>query len=182
MWPYMVHLASATFLAYAHFIARDSDLELSAGLVLVVVNGGLAAYIRRTPQYAVFKARRRAKPLRNKRVALQVPIEGVTSRRTMRVEGRVVWVSEVYSDAVIVQTDSAVSTTTGRSSDLLAIVPAEPGDLFVNLLEQGTMRVRILLVDRIYLSAARGNPLARAPNRRRKVLDIGTGVASLERA
>ena len=93
---------------------------------------------------------------------------------TVRILGTVAWVAENRVDEIIVRTDSPVKTTGNDRSNLLALAPIEPGDMFTTLLELGRMRVGIWFLDPAFLSVRRIN--VRAHRRLRPSLSLGEGT------
>jgi len=170
----VVHAVGGVVVGLLYFLARGSDLELLAGPILVVLLASLAVHYRRRPQYRVIKARRRTRRLRRKRVAVVAPAGNPLPGGTVRIFGTVAWVAENRVDEIIVRTDSPVKTTGNDRSNLLALAPIEPGDMFTTLLELGRMRVGIWFLDPAFLSVRRIN--VRAHRRLRPSLSLGEGT------
>jgi membrane protein implicated in regulation of membrane protease activity len=170
----LVHMGAAVFASIIYVFARGSDLEYVGGGILAVVTFSFAVHYRRRPQYRVIKARRRTHRLKGKRVSVLAPTGGAPSGRTVRILGIVTWVAESRIDEIIVRTDSAVNTTGNDRSNLLALAPVEPGDMFTTLLDTGRMNVGIWLLDPRFLSVRRIN--FRARRRLRPSLSLGPGL------
>jgi len=170
----VVHAVAGVLALLVSFYARGSDLEFLGQTVLAVVTISFAVHYRRRPQYPVIKARRRTRRLKRKRVAVFASAGGPLSRKTVRILGAVAWVAESRLDQIIVRADSAVKTTGNDESNLLALAPVEPGDMFTTLLDAGRMSVGIWLLDPRFLSARRIN--FRARRRLRPSLSLGLGV------
>src|SRR5204863_595168 len=96
---------------------------------------------------------------------------------TVRTLGAVPSAAESRLDEIIVRADSAVITTGNERSDLLALVPVEPGDMFTTLLAASRMSVEIWLLDPHFLSVRRIN--VRARRRLRPTSSLGPGVRLL---
>ena len=170
----VVHAVAAVFASLMYIFARGSDLEFVGGAILAVVGVSFAVHYRRRPQYPVIKARRRTRRLKRKRVTVLAPAGSPLSRQTVRILGTVAWVAESRIDQIIVRADSAVKTTGNDESNLLALAPVEPGDMFTTLLDAGRMSVGIWLLDPRFLSVRRIN--VRARRRLRPSLSLGPGV------
>ena len=170
----VVHTVAGVFSGLLYFFARGSDLEFLGGAIFAVVLASLAVHYRRRPQYPVVKARRRTRRLKRKRVTVVAPAGNPLSGGTVRILGTVAWVAESRVDEIIMRTDSPVKTTGNDSSNLLALAPIEPGDMFTTLLELGRMRVGIWFLDPAFLSVRRIN--VRARRRLRPSLSIGEGT------
>ena len=170
----VVHAVAGVFVVLLSFYARGSDLEFFGWVVLVVVTVSFAVHYRRRPQYPVIKARRRTRRLKRKRVTVVASAGGPLSGKTVRILGVVAWVAESRLDQMIVRTDSAVITTGNERSDLLALVPVEPGDMFTTLLDVGRMSVEIWFLDPHRLSVGRIN--VRARRRLRPSMSLGAGA------
>ncbi len=170
----VVHAVAGVFVVLLSFYARGSDLEFFGWVVLVVVTVSFAVHYRRRPQYPVIKARRRTRRLKRKRVTVVASAGGPLSGKTVRILGVVAWVAESRLDQIIVRTDSAVITTGNERSDLLALVPVEPGDMFTTLLDVGRMSVEIWFLDPHRLSVGRIN--VRARRRLRPSMSLGAGA------
>ena len=173
----VVHALAGAFAGLMYLLARGSDLEFLGGAIFAVVLVSFAVHYRRRPQYPVIKARRRTRRLRRKRVTVVAPTGNPLSGGTVRILGTVAWVAESRLDQIIVRTDSPLKTTGNDRSNLLALVPIEPGDMFTKLLDLGRMRVEILFLDPAFLSARRIN--FRARRRLRPSLSIGQGIVSV---
>jgi len=170
----VVHTLAGVFSGLLSFLARDSEWGFLGGAIFAVVLASLAVHYRRRPQYPVVKARRRTHRLKRKRVTVVAPAGNPLSGGTVRILGSVAWVSENRVDEIIVRTDSPVNTTENDRSNLLALAPIEPGDMFTTLLDLGRMRVGIWFLDPAFLSVRRIN--VRARRRLRPSLSLGEGM------
>ena len=170
----VVHAVAGVSVGLLYFFARGSDLELLAGPMFAVVLASFAVHYRRRPQYPVIKARRRTHRLKRKRVTVVAPAGNPLSGGTARILGTVAWVAESRVDEIIVRTDSPVRTTGNDRSNLLALAPIEPGDMFTTLLDLRRMRVGIWFLDPAFLSVPRIN--VRARRRLRPSLSLGEGM------
>src|SRR5438034_10076796 len=170
----VVHAVAGVLALLVSIYARGSDLEFLGQTVLAVVTVSFAVHYRRRPQYPGIKARRRTRRLKRKRVAVFASAGSPLSRKTVRILGAVAWVAESRLDEIIVRAESAVITTGNERSDLLALVPVEPGDMFTTLLDASRMSVEIWLLDPHFLSVRRIN--VRARRRLRPSLSLGPGV------
>jgi len=170
----VVHAVAGGVAVLVYFYARGSDLAFLGQTVIAVVIFSFAVHYRRRPQYPVIKARRRTRRLKRKRVTVFASAGSPLSRKTVRILGAVAWVAESRLDQIIVRTDSAVITTGNERSDLLALVPVKPGDMFTTLLDASRMSVEIWLLDPHFLSVRRIN--VRARRRLRPSLSLGPGV------
>jgi len=170
----VIHAVAGGLAVLVSIYARGSDLEFLGQTVLAVVTVSFAVHYRRRPQYPVIKARRRTRRLKRKRVTVFASAGSPLSRKTVRILGAVAWVAESRLDQIIVRADSAVITTGNERSDLLALVPVEPGDMFTTLLDASRMSIEIWLLDPHFLSVHRIN--VRARRRLRPSLSLGPGV------
>ncbi len=170
----VVHAAAGVFAVLASVFGRGSDLEFLGQVTFVVVLASFAVHYRRRPQYPVIKARRRSRRLKRKHVVVLAPADNPLSGRTVRIPGTVAWVAESRLDEIIVRTDATVKTTGNDRSNLLALAPIEPGDMFTTLLDLGRMHVGIWFLDPAFLSVRRIN--VRARRRLRPSLSLGEGT------
>jgi membrane protein implicated in regulation of membrane protease activity len=173
----VVHFVAAVFALLLYVLARGSVLEFLGGAIIAVVSVSLAVHFRRRPQYRVLKARLRTRRLKRKRVAVLAPAGNPLSGQTVRILGTVRWVAETRTDEIIVRTDAAVKTTGNARSNLLALAPVQPGDMFTTLLDVGRMNVGVWLLDSRFLSVRRIN--FRARRRLQPSLSLGNGVVLL---
>ena len=171
---YLVHASAGVFATLMYVFARGSDLEFLGLAIFGVVLVSFRVHYGRRPQYPVIKARRRTRRLMRKQVVVLAPVENPLSARTIRIPGTVAWVAQHHLDEIIVRTDSPVKTTGNDRSNLLALAPIEPGDMFTTLLDLGRMRVGIWFLDPAFLSVRRIN--VRARRRLRPSLSIGEGT------
>lgn len=173
----ILHIAGGLVAIY-FLLTDDPVLHLLGGTAFALVAISMAFRFRRRPDYEVIRRRRRARRLKRTRVSvLLVQKESAPVRKTL-VDGMVVLVVEVHHDEIIMRLDSPVSIETTRS-DLVSLLPAESGDSFSTLLDEGRMPVRARLVGRSYLSVARGNLLARRSMAENPPIDLGAGVAAI---
>lgn len=179
LWAAVIHAVGGA-VGVITFLWRDPDLHLIGAVIFIIVGASLAFRVRRRSEYPVMKLRRRARRLKNAHVSVVVSAREGIPARGFSVEGTVVFVTETHHDEIIVRTNLPLSTRRPDSS-LLSLLPLESGDSFATLLDEGKMRVQILLVDQAYLSLGRGNLFAWRRVARSPPIAFGSGEALVER-